>query len=149
MQNGIRAPNIAIMNPDSVEAVQTQRDIVKNLTRHKIHITHVQETHITQSKRYRPGNYRIIATASSKGETTGVEKGGAAITMHGCTQNQITKITTTSSRVLRVTMGHAESKMPIRALSTYAPHNVHAQAESRQRWEDFEETWPRHSNDKW
>ena len=53
-------------------------------------------------------------------------------------QKYITQITRTI-RVLRVTLGHAKSRMPIQILSTYAPRNGHSEEERRQKWEEFKE----------
>ena len=49
------------------------------------------------------------------------------------------KITRQISRVLRVSVGHSESKMPIRIISTYAPHNGHTEETKRKHWEDVQE----------
>ena len=54
-------------------------------------------------------------------------------------RHHITQITSQRSRVLRVTLGHAKSKMPIHIISTYAPHNGHTEEERRQHWEDAKE----------
>ena len=58
--------NIASLNPDSAKSEQMQRDIIKNLTRNKIHIASIQETHIIQDRDYLSDNYRIIASAATK-----------------------------------------------------------------------------------
>ena len=60
MENGPRTMNIAILNPESMKEEQMQRYIVKDMTRFKIHISAIQETHITQYRDYLLGNYRII-----------------------------------------------------------------------------------------
>ena len=56
-ENGLRAMNIARINPDSAKEEQTQRDIIKNLTRNRIHIESTQETHIRNGRDYLPDNY--------------------------------------------------------------------------------------------
>ena len=50
MENGIRSMNNASLNPDSMGEEEMKRGIVKNLTRNKIHIAAIQETHIIQDK---------------------------------------------------------------------------------------------------
>ena len=45
-----------------------------------------------------------------------------------------------SSRVLKVTLGHQNSNMPIQIITAYAPHNGHAEEDRRHPWEDVKET---------
>ena len=59
--------------------------------------------------------------------------------VHESLQQNITQIATQSSRFLLVTLGRAESKMPIHIISTYAPHNGHMEETRRQRWGDVGE----------
>ena len=66
MENWLRAMNIAILNPDSLKEEQMQRDIIKDLTRNKIHIADIRETHIIQDSDYLLDNYRIVTTAPAK-----------------------------------------------------------------------------------
>ena len=68
MANGLRTMDIARLNPCSMKAEQMQRDIIKDLTRNKIHIAGIQETHITQDRDNLLDNYRIITTESTQGE---------------------------------------------------------------------------------
>ena len=68
MGNGIRTMNMSSINPDSVKEEQTQRDIIKNLTRRKIHIAAIQETHIAHDRDYIMGNYRVVTAAGNKRE---------------------------------------------------------------------------------
>ena len=75
MENGLRAMNIASLNPDSTAEAQMQRDIIKDITRNKIHIAAIQETHITQDRDYLLDNYRIITAESAKIAETGVVQG--------------------------------------------------------------------------
>ena len=49
--------------------------------------------------------------------------------IHESLQQHITQIARQSSRALRVTLDPAKSKMPIRIISTYAPHNGHTEEE--------------------
>ena len=56
MENGLRTLNIASLNPDSMRETATQQEIVNGLTKNKIHIAEIQETHITQDKSYVAGN---------------------------------------------------------------------------------------------
>ena len=65
MKNGLRTMNIASLNPDSKKEAQMRRDIIKNITRNKIHIAAIQETHITQDRDYLLDNYRIITAPST------------------------------------------------------------------------------------
>ena len=117
---------------------EMQQEIVKGLTKNKIHLSEIQETHITRFSNYMMDNYRII-TASDKNEETGIVTGGTAIVVHESLQQHITQITRQSGRSIRVTLGHAKSKMPIRIISTYAPHIRHTEEEKRQQWEDVKE----------
>ena len=59
--------------------------------------------------------------------------------IHGSTQQYITQIARQSSRVLKVTLGHLRSRIPIHIISTYAPHNGHAEEDRRQHWEEVQE----------
>ena len=68
MENGIRPMNISSLNPDSMKEDQMQRGIIKDLTRIKIHIAAIRETHITQDRYYIMGNYRVITAAATKRE---------------------------------------------------------------------------------
>ena len=71
MENGLRTLNIAGLDPDSMRETATQQEIVNGLTKNKIHIAEIQETHITRDKIYMMGNYRITA-AADKIEATGI-----------------------------------------------------------------------------
>ena len=135
MENGLRTLNIASLNPDSMRETATQQEIVKGLAKKKIHIAEIQDTHITQDKSYMVDNYRII-TAANKSEAAGIVTGGAAIMIHERLRQHITQITRQCSRSLRVTLDRSKSKMPIRVISTYAPHNGRTEVERRQQWED-------------
>ena len=61
MANGLRTMNIASLNPDSMKEEQMQRDIIKDLTRNKIHIAAIQETHIIQDRDYLLDNYITVS----------------------------------------------------------------------------------------
>ena len=94
----------------------------KSPYRNKIHLTAIQETHITRDCNYVVGNYRVITSAEDKNKETGIATWGTAIIMiRGSLQKNITQITRQSSRALRVTSDHAKSKMQIHIISTYAP----------------------------
>ena len=54
-------------------------------------------------------------------------------------QQNTTQIQRQRSRSLRVTLDRAKAKMPIRAISTYAPHNGHAEETRHRHWEDVQE----------
>ena len=79
MENGLRTMNISSLNPDWMKAEQMQRDITKDLTRDKIHIAEIQETHNTQERDYLVDNYRLTTAAATKRGETGVAQGGTAI----------------------------------------------------------------------
>ena len=66
MKNGLRAMYIASLNPGSMKEEQTQRDIIKDITRSKIHIAAIRETNISQDRDYLLDNYRIITASSAK-----------------------------------------------------------------------------------
>ena len=127
MGNGISTLNLASLNPDSMRETMTQQEIVKGLTKNRVRIAEIQEAHITPDKIYVVDNYRIITASPDMGETTGIVTGGAAIMIRGSIQRRIAKITRQSSRAPRVTPDRAESKMPIRIISTYAPNNGHTE----------------------
>ena len=59
--------------------------------------------------------------------------------IHGSIQQYITQVTRQSSRVMRVTLDRYKSEMPLQILSTYAPHNGHAEAERKQHWGEVKE----------
>ena len=65
MKNGLRTMNIASLDPDSMEEEQTQRLIIQNLTRNLIHISAIQEKHITQDRDYIIDNYRVITSPAT------------------------------------------------------------------------------------
>ena len=58
--------NISSRNLDSAKEEDTQRDIINNMTRYRIHISTIQETHIIQESDYIRDNYRVIASAAAK-----------------------------------------------------------------------------------
>ena len=117
-----------------------RRDIIKHLTRSKIHISAIQETNVIQDSGNLLDNYRITAeTAASKREETGVVQGGTEIMIHESIQQYITQIARQSSRVLRVTLGRENSKRPIQILTTYAPHNGRAEEDRNQHWGEVKE----------
>ena len=118
MKNGLRTMDIASLNPDSAKEEQTQRDIIKNLTRNKIHIAEIQEPHIIQERDYILYNYRIVTAASTKSGKTGAAQGGPEIMIHESIQQYITQVTRQSRRVLRVTLDRYKSKMPIQIIET-------------------------------
>ena len=89
MENGLRTMNISSLNPDWMKAEQMQRDITKDLTRDKIHIAEIQETHIIHDRDYLLDNYTLITAASTKSEETGVAQGGTAIMIHESIQQYI------------------------------------------------------------
>ena len=109
-ENGLIALNIASLTPGLMGESTMQKEIVKGLAENRIHIAAIQETHITQDRIYLLGNYKIITAASEKNETSGVVSGRTAIMIHESTQQHITRIRQ-SSPLLRVTMGHAKSKI--------------------------------------
>ena len=139
MENELRTLNIACLNPDSMGEATMQQEIVKCLARNQTHIAATQETHILQDRRYLLGNYGIITSSADISEGKGGVSGGTAITIHESMQQHTPQITRQSSRVLRVTMGHSASKMPIRIISTYAPRNGHIEEERSRRWKDVKE----------
>ena len=139
MENGIRTLNIAILNPDSMTERATKQVIIKGLTKNKIHIATIQETHITKDLSYTLGNYRIITSAAEKHKETGTVTGGTAIMIHESLQQKVTQIKRQSIRSLRVTLDHAKAKMPIHVISTYAPHIRHAEETSRKHRGDVQE----------
>ena len=51
----------------------------------------------------------------------------------------ITQIKRQRSRLLGVTLGNYESKIPIHILSTYAPRSGHTEAERRHQWGEVNE----------
>ena len=81
-------------------------------------------------------NYRVITAAADKNEVTGTGIGGTAKMLRESLQQNTTQITRQSSRSLRVTLGHAKSKMTIHIISTYAPHNGHTEETKRHHWQD-------------
>ena len=86
MENGLSAMNVSGLNQDLAQDEQIQRDIIKNITRNKIHIAAIHETHIAQDRDYLMGNYRIIAASATKRGKTGVLQGGAEIAIREIAQ---------------------------------------------------------------
>ena len=88
---GTRTLNIAGINPEAIKEAETHRDIIKNITKRKIHISAIQETHITLGKEYAMGGYRIITSASDR--QTGRYRSNprrrriTGTWMHGATRN--------------------------------------------------------------
>ena len=139
MENGLRTLNIASLNPDLMKGKETQQEIINNLTRNKIQIAMIQETHIVTDLSYMMDNYRVITTAAEKHKETGTVTGGTAILIHESLQQNITQITRRRSRAMRVTLGHFKAKMPIHILPTYAPHNGYSEEIKNQHWENVQE----------
>ena len=75
MENGLMTLNIASLNHDSMGGNETQQEIVQILTRHKIHLSAIQETQITRDCSYTLDNYRIITSAAEKSKETGTVTG--------------------------------------------------------------------------
>ena len=65
MGNAIRTINVASTIPDLIKAEQTQREIIKHLARHKIHVSATQEIQISQEREYAGGNYKIITASAA------------------------------------------------------------------------------------
>ena len=76
MEDGLRTLNIASLNPDTMKEIEMQQGIINELTKNKIHIAMIQETHITKDLNYMMGNYRIITSAAERNNETGVVTGG-------------------------------------------------------------------------
>ena len=146
MGNGLRALNIASLNPDSMKERETQHGIVKRLTRNRIHLAAIQETHITRDCSYMLDNYRITTSSAGKRKETGIVTGGTAIAINESLHQNITQIRRQSIRALRVTLDHAKSKMPIHIISTCAPQNVHTEETKRQHWEDVQGLLKKHAS---
>ena len=71
MGNGLRTLNIASLNPDSMRETTIRQEIINELTKNKIHIAMIQETHIVRDINYKMDNYRI--TTSAAGNTKKLE----------------------------------------------------------------------------
>ena len=112
MEKGLRTLNIASVNPDAMRCKEIRKAIVKCLTKNKIHLAEMQETHITRDCNYMVGNYRVITAAADKNKETGIVTGGTAIMVRGSLPQEITQIAR-KRRALRVTLDHAKSKKPI------------------------------------
>ena len=134
MVNGLRTMNIVILDPDSTREEKMQRDIIKNLTRNKIHMASIQGKHIIQDRDYIVDKYRIITASAAKRVETGVVQGGEAIMINESTHQYITQITRQSIRVLKVTLDSRNSNMPSQIITTYDPHNGHTEGSRIQQW---------------
>ena len=110
MEKGLRTLNIAILNPDSMRGKEMQQEILKDLTKNKIHPAAIQETHITRDCNYMMGNYRVITSAADKSKETGIATGRTEIMIHEIIQQNITQITRQSRRSIRVTPDRAKSE---------------------------------------
>ena len=138
MESGIRTINIASLIPDSMEAAQTQRGIIKNLNMNKIHIAAVHEARITQDGNYILDKYRFSTSSASERKTTGVVQGGTAVMIREIKHRCVAQISRRSSRVLRETIDRKNSKMPIQTLSTDQPRIVHKE-DRLHHWKDVNE----------
>ena len=125
-----------------------QQEIIKCLTGNKTHLAEIEGAHIARDCNYMMDNYRVIEADAEENETAGIATGGTAIMIHGRLQQHIAQITRQSSRSIRVTLGHAKSKMPIHIVSTYAPRNGHTEEARGKHWggakELLNETCRRH-----
>ena len=92
MEDGLRAMDISSLHPDSMKEEQSQRDIIKKLTRGNIHISAIQETHITQEMDYLLDNYRVTAESAAIKEETGIVQEGTSIMTHESMQQYVTQI---------------------------------------------------------
>ena len=139
MEGGLRTLNIASLNPDSMKETTIQQEIINGLTKNKMHIAMIQETHIAKDLNYMIDNYRIITSAAEKNKETGVITGGTAIMIHESIQQNVIQIKRQSSRSLRVTLEQAKATMPIQVISTYAPQSGHKEETRQQHWNDANE----------
>ena len=109
MEDGLRTLNIASLNPDTMKETEMQQGIINELTKNKIHIAMIQETHISKDLNYKMDNYRIITSAAEKNKETGVITGGTAILIHESIQQNIIQIKRQSIRAIRITLGQEKS----------------------------------------
>ena len=139
MEDGLRTLNIERLNPDSMKETTIRQEIINELTKNKIHIAMIQETHIKKDLNYAMGNYSIITSAAEKNKETGVITGGTAVMIHESIQQNVIQIKRQSRRALRVTLDQAKATMPIQVISTYAPHSGHKEEIRQQHWNDVNE----------
>ena len=138
--NGLHTLNIAIINPGSMKEEKMRRSIIKNIARGKIHTATVQQTHITIDRNCLLGRYRIITESETRSETTGVAQGGGvAAAIHDSIHQNITQIARQSRRVLRITLGRKNSKIPTWALFTHWPPNGRKEENRRHRRNEVNE----------
>jgi len=104
------------MNPDHFIASQVQQDITQQLTKKKIHIAIIQETHIPRNLNYEKNGYRIITAAATpnpkktpENDIPGKYIAGVAIAIHNEMAPHISMIQRIDHRILKVTLDHPET----------------------------------------
>jgi len=116
-----------------------KHDIIQQLTRQKIHIATVQETHIPHSRPFKHQNYKIITTGALRTGTCkhtgkGLHHGGVATLIHQALEPYISTIKRIDPRIMTATLQHEDSITPITILITYAAQKGYTSRERKQHW---------------
>ena len=114
MEKGLNTLSVVSLNPGHFITNQVRRDITQQLTKRKIHIALIQETHIPRDLQYAKNEYCIITSAETKtpkntknapGEpNTGRYIAGVAIAVHHEIAQHISTIERKSNRILKITL---------------------------------------------
>ena len=98
------------------------------ITRDKIHIAAIQETHVPHGQDYTYNGYRIITSAAQKENTInnhlkpGMHIGGVAILVQEELSQHIVAINRIDNRIKHITLQSPNSHTPITIINSYAPH---------------------------
>ena len=144
--SGYIASIIATVNPDHLSTDQANQDILTQLSKSKIHIAGIQETHIPFGGILTLGTYKLITSSTRNAAYTtdvthrGTHIGGSAIEIRQEMAQRLSVIRRINNRLLLVTLRRQDSHKPLTILVTYAPHHGYKQIEQQTQWRDAQQT---------
>ena len=131
-------------------------DIAQQLTKYKIHMTLIQETHIPRDAEYTKNEYGIITSAALTKKhpnlrlnAPGIYAAVAAIAIHQELAQHISQIERISARILKITLDHAATHTPRSIIVTYAPHQGYTTKETQDHLNKAQQTLEQITNTTW
>ena len=97
---GLKTLPVLSLNPDRLLGTEKQKDLLRELQKHKIHIAAIQETHIPYDQNYKLNGYRIITCKAKEQEINGMAIGGVAILIREELEHHITHIHRVGRRIM-------------------------------------------------
>merc|ERR1712112_186890 len=142
MKKGLNTLTVVSLNPDHFITDQVQQDITQQLTKNKVHIAIIQETHIPRNIDNGKNGYRIITSAAvanpkktPEHDIPGKYIAGMAIAVHQEMAPHISTIQRVDNRSLKITLDRPETHTPLTIIETYAPHQGYSNHEKNKHWE--------------